>query len=229
VGLYVYETHLHTSEASVCSLRSGAEQVRFYKDAGYDGIIVTDHFFNGNTGVPKDLPWDERIDLFCSGYENAKKEGERLGLTVFFGWESNYRGTEFLIYGLDHEWMRKHPEMLYWSIEEQYNYVHEAGGYVVHAHPFRVRSYIPEIRLFPEYVDAVETYNGGNKRPESDLQAAEYAKQHNLPAFAGTDAHGIEKTLNGMGFNRPLESINDFIQCVKSGEYQLLTDIGGCQ
>ena len=70
--------------------------------------------------------------------------------------------------------MRKHPEMLYWSIEEQYNYVHEAGD-MWFMHP-SVRSYIPEIRLFPEYVDAVETYNGGNKRPESDLQSRRICK-----------------------------------------------------
>ncbi|TAH65156.1 MAG: histidinol-phosphatase, partial [Anaerolineaceae bacterium] len=149
MGLYIYETHLHTSEASACSHVSGAEQVRKYKEAGYAGIIVTDHFFTGNTAVPHNLPWEKRVDLFCKGYENAKKEGDKLGLSVFFGWESNFRGTEFLIYGLDHEWMRNHPEMLYWSIEEQYHNIHEAGGYVVHAHPYRDRFYIKEIRLFP--------------------------------------------------------------------------------
>ena len=44
MGLYRYETHLHTSEASACAVFSAVEQVRSYKAAGYDGIIVTDHF-----------------------------------------------------------------------------------------------------------------------------------------------------------------------------------------
>lgn len=225
MGLYLYETHLHTKEASACSILTGAEQVRIYKEAGYSGIIVTDHFFNGNTAIPDDLPWEERVDLFCRGYENAKKEGDKIGLSVFFGWESNYRGTEFLIYGLDHEWMRNHPEMLYWSIEEQYHYIHEAGGYVVHAHPFRIRPYIKEVRLFPDLVDAVEVYNVGNRNVEFDKKAAAYAKKHSLPAFAGTDAHGFEPERSGMAFYRPLEDINDFIENVKSGNYQLIMNM----
>jgi hypothetical protein len=225
MGLYLYETHLHTSEASACSIRSGAEQVRLYKENGYSGIIVTDHFFNGNTAIPDDLPWEERVDLFCKGYENAKEEGDKIGLSVFFGWESNYKGTEFLIYGLDKEWIKNHPEMLSWSVEEQYRQIHEAGGYVVHAHPFRIRAYIKEVRLFPDYVDAVEVYNEGNGSMEFDKKAAAYAKKHKKPGLAGTDAHGFEYGYNGMGFKKPLNSIQDFILSVKAGNYKLLTDI----
>ena len=47
--MYKYETHLHTCEASACASAKGEEQARRYKELGYDGIIVTDHFFNGNT------------------------------------------------------------------------------------------------------------------------------------------------------------------------------------
>lgn len=225
MSLYLYETHLHTSEASACSIRSGAEQARLYKRLGYSGIIVTDHFFNGNTAIPRDLPWDKRVDLFCLGYENAKEEGDRIGLSVFFGWEANYRGTEFLIYGLDKEWMKGHPDMINWSIEEQYKHIHEAGGYVVHAHPFRIRPYIKEVRLYPDYVDAVEIYNIGNGSIDFDKKAAEYARKHNFPALAGTDAHGIEHSYNGMGFDKPLNSIHDFIACIKEENYKLITNV----
>ncbi len=224
MGLYLYETHLHTSEASACSIRTGAEQARIYNDAGYTGIIVTDHFFNGNTAIPSNMPWDKRIDMFCKGYENAKEEGDKIGLSVFFGWEANYKGTEFLIYGLDHEWLKNHPEMINWSIEEQYYYIHEAGGFVVHAHPFRKRAYIKEIRLFPDFVDAVEAYNVGNDSSDFDKKAAAYARKHNLPEFAGTDSHGFEQKYNAMGFEKPLNNIEDFISSVKSREYQLITD-----
>lgn len=225
MGLYIYETHLHTKEVSACSFLSGAEQARIYKKAGYTGIIVTDHFFNGNTSVPSKLPWKERIDMFSSGYENAKKEGDKIGLSVFFGWEANYQGTEFLIFGLDKQWMIDHPEMLSWSIEEQYKNVKAAGGYVVHAHPFRIRSYIKEVRLFPEYIDAVEIHNVGNGNLLFDKQAEAYARKHNLPAFAGTDAHGYEKERIGMGFNKELNNIHELLDNVKSGDYQLISNI----
>ena len=84
---FKYDTHVHTSEASGCARTTGAEMADAYKSKGYDGIMITDHFFNGNSAVPRELPWEEKIDLFCRGYENAKKRGDEIGLTVLFCWE----------------------------------------------------------------------------------------------------------------------------------------------
>ena len=106
-----------------------------YKEAGYTGIIVTDHFFYGNTSVDRSLPWEEWVRRFCLGYEHAKAEGERIGLSVFFGWEACYEGTEFLVYGLDQAWLLAHPQIKDASIREQYALVHEGGGIISHAHP----------------------------------------------------------------------------------------------
>lgn len=222
MSLYRYETHLHTREASACAINSAVEQVRRYKEAGYDGIIVTDHFFNGNTSIPEDLPWEERVDLLCKGYENAKEEGDRIGLSVFFGWEANFGTTEFLIYGLDKHWLKEHPDILSWNIEEQYNRIHEAGGFIVHAHPFRVRPYIKEIRLLPMFVDAVEAINVGNRNDEFDKKAMAYAKKHKLPMTAGTDSHGLEKFRSGIAFPHKLKSIQDYINSIKANEYELI-------
>jgi len=222
MGIYRYETHLHTSEASACAIVNGKEQARRYKEAGYAGIIVTDHFFNGNTCIPASLPWEKRVDLFRRGFENAKEEGERIGLSVFFGWEAKYGSQEFLIYGLDIAWLKEHPEIMSWSIEEQYRNVNEAGGLVVHAHPFRERPYIKEIRLFPEAVHAAEVMNIGNGNKIFDEKATKYAKQHNLIMTAGTDSHGFEEKRSGMMFQHRLADIHDFIQSVKSGEYELI-------
>lgn len=225
MGLFKYETHLHTSESSACAVFSAVEQVRFYKEMGYDGIIVTDHFFNGNSTVPRELPWGERIDLFCKGYENAKAEGDRIGLSVFFGFESGFCGPDFLIYGLDKEWLKKHPDILSWTVEEQYAEVHKDGGLIVQAHPFRKRPYIKEIRLFPDCVDAVEVINVGNRNDDFDRQALLYAKKHKLPLTAGTDAHGIENLHSGLGFHHRIDTINDFIEGIQSGEYELIRPI----
>lgn len=222
MNLYRYETHLHTSEASGCAVKSAAEQVQTYKELGYTGIIVTDHFFNGNSCVPKDLPWEERIDLFCQGYENAKAEGEQIGLSVFFGWEASFSGTDFLIYGLDKTWLKHHPDILSWSVEEQYRKVHEDGGIVVHAHPYRVRPYIKEIRLFPEYVDAVEVLNVGNRNKVFDRRALLYARKHKLPVTAGTDAHGFEGSRSGLAFGYQLKNIRDFIAGIQTGQCELI-------
>src|SRR5690554_4723328 len=120
---YLYETHMHTSEVSACASTSGAEQARIYKELGYDGIIVTDHFYNGNTAISRNMPWELWVENFTRGYENAKKEGDKIGLSVFFGWEESFQGNDFLVYGLDKDWLLNHPQILDWSIEEHYKQI----------------------------------------------------------------------------------------------------------
>lgn len=229
---YLYETHLHTSEGSACASNSGTEIARAYAEAGYTGIIVTDHFVYGNTAVDRSLPWEEWVERYCLGYEHAKEEGDRIGLQVFFGWESGYRGTEFLVYGLDKKWLLKHPEIKDATIEEQYRLVHEGGGIVVQAHPYREASYISEIRLFPQYSDAVEGINATHsslmkrslRHPEYNDRAIAYAKEHDLPLTAGSDQHNTEMIWGGMVFSRRLKDIHDFAGAVLNREAVQLLD-----
>ena len=55
---YLYETHLHTSEASACACSTGKEMAQACKDAGYTGIIVTNHNWHGNHCIDPSLPWE---------------------------------------------------------------------------------------------------------------------------------------------------------------------------
>ena len=229
---YLYETHMHTSESSACAHNTGAEIARAYKEAGYTGIIITDHFYYGNTAVNRKLSWREWVEHFCLGYEHAREEGDKIGLQVFFGWEAGYRGTEFLIYGLDKEWLFTHPEIKDATVEEQFALVHAGGGIVVHAHPFREEDYIPKIRLFPEYVDAVEGVNAthssvhsySHKNPLFNERALEYGKEHGLPFTAGSDQHTVNMIGGGMVFARKLSDIHDFTKAVLAGEVVALLD-----
>ena len=189
---------------------------------------------HGNMAVDRSLPWKDWVNGFCKGYENALEEGRRVGLQVFFGWESGYNGTEFLIHGLDKEWLLTHPEIKDADVPTQYALVHEAGGMVIHAHPFREASYISEIRLFPDYVDGVEgvnaTHSGtlASKRcmghPEFNARALAYAKEHSLALTAGSDQHSTEMVYGGMVFNRRLENSRDFIKAVLGNEAVCLLD-----
>lgn len=229
---YLYETHMHTSECSACARSTGEEMAKAAKEAGYAGVIITNHNWYGNSCIDRSLPWEEWIEQFCKGYENARSWGEQNGLDVFFGYESCYRGTEFLIYGVDKQWLLAHPQIKDASIPEQYRMIHEAGGMVIHAHPFRKEYYIPEIRLFPEEVDGVEGINAthsshlsaGHNKAEFDRQAVAYTREHHLPMTAGSDVHTTRIFGGGMAFRRKLRSIEDFCQAVLGGEDYLLTN-----
>lgn len=228
---YLYETHLHTSEGSACARNTGEEIARAYAKAGYTGIIITDHFYYGNTAVDRQLPWEQWVEGYCLGYENAKKEGDRLGLQVFFGWEAGYGGPEFLIYGLDKTWLFAHPEIRDATVEEQYQLVQEGGGIVIQAHPYREASYIREILLYPDFVDGVEAYNASHssckqatRHPEFNDRALVYAKKHDFPMTAGSDQHSIGMLWGGMEFPRRLRDIYDFNRAVLAREAIRLLD-----
>ncbi len=218
VRKYKYETHMHTKEASACAGSTGAEMVRAHYRAGYSGMIVTDHFFNGNSGIPSHLPWAERVELFCRGYENALQEAKRLDFQVFFGWEYADNGAEFLTYGLDKDFLLAYPDMLSWPIEKYLRVVREHGGFVSQAHPYRKAWYIKSIRIFPEHVDAAEVRNASHNDPLFDELALEMANKYSLFQTGGSDTHFAE-ILNGGGmeFDHELTSISDFIRSVKDG------------
>ena len=77
IKLYKYETHLHTSQGSLCSPCSGAQQVDCLKACGYDGCFVTDHFFGGNTAIDRRLPWAKSWNILkrqCGKIKSAAME-----------------------------------------------------------------------------------------------------------------------------------------------------------
>lgn len=197
---YKYETHMHTAEASACATSTGAEMARAHKEAGYTGIFITDHFFNGNTTVPRELPWQERVERFCLGYEHAKQEGDKIGLQVFFGFEYAYHGAEFLVYNLDKQWLMNHENIDLRSPRWALAQMHQGGAIIIQAHPFRERDYIDHIQLFPRDIDGVEAVNAAHLGAEGrrmNQRAFAYARMFDLPVTAGSDSHSVGRMFGG--------------------------------
>ena len=215
---YLYETHMHTCLASACGVSTGKDHVRFYKDRGYTGIIMTDHFFRGNCAIPRDLPWEERVDLFWRGYEDALEEGLKVGLDVFFAYEENYGFDEYLIYGLTKEYMMSHPEMEHWTRRQQLEAVHRAGGCVIQAHPFRIRGYMDRIRVGTDFCDGIEAANAGNEALD-DARAYRMGKAMNLVMTAGSDNHHspIPEPF-GVELEKKLTDIRDYVSIILNRE-----------
>ena len=214
---FLYETHLHTCQASACGKVNGEDYIRYMMDKGFSGIVVTDHFFNGNTCVPSDLPWNEKVEMYCSGYERALKAAEGLNFTVMFGVEVNFQKDEYLLYGIDKQWIKQHEEMMDMTRHELHEAVNKAGGIMIQAHPYRERDYLSDIKLVPaSAIDGVEVYNAANK-PNMNALAYEYAVGLGLPMTAGSDIHFYnDNDMGGMLFNKKLGSIADYVDAIRS-------------
>lgn len=217
---YKYEVHMHTAESSACGRTNGRDYISEFMKMGYDGMIITDHFYHGNTAANRALPWDEFIDEFCRGYEEAKAEGDRLGFKVFFGWEESHGPDEYLIYGPDKAWLKAHPEIKDADHTQYLQMIHDAGGAVVGAHPFRERGYVDIVKIHPFQCDAMEACNYGNP-PYQDILAYTFCKDRGILMTSGTDMHNvkvIDETPCGMVFDEPLNSVQDYADRIRSGK-----------
>jgi len=217
--MYRYETHLHTSPVSKCAKATVRESVEFYRDAGYAGIFITNHFIDGNINFDKSRPYEERINFYFSDYEEAKRIGDEIGFPVFCGVEMSYGGTDFLVYGLDKAWYLAHPEIEQMKKSEELTLLKEEGALIIQAHPYREAPYIDHIRLFPRHVEGVEVDNACRKDLENEM-AGIYAKFYGLIPFAGTDNHtaGQRTKFSGMESDTPIVDEADFIQQVRNGQ-----------
>lgn len=217
--MYRYETHLHTSPTSACAVSSVEESVRAYKDMGYDGVFITNHFLDGNCSDEiKSLPYREGLALYYAAYLEAREIGEKLGIKVFFGVELAYRGTDFLVYGLDYDWYLAHPEIMDMKKSDELMLMASEGALIIQAHPFREAKYIDHIRLFPRRVHGVEVVNGCRTEFENAM-AKQYADSYELIHFGGTDNHrGPDHShFAGVEFCEPITCERDFVEKVKSG------------
>ena len=224
--MFKYETHLHTSPVSKCARATVTDTVDHYRSIGYDGIFITNHFLDGNINIEHGLPYEEKINFCFSDYEEAVKYGEKIGFRVFLGVELSYKGTDFLVYGLDKQWFLFNPEIMEMKRSDQLKFFMDEGALVIQAHPYREASYIDHIRLFPRCVHGVEIVNAC-RTDDENMMAKIYAGHYGLIEFAGSDNHSgaAQKKLAGMCSERQIVDETDFINAVKNGEMKTFFDI----
>lgn len=219
-----FETHLHTSEVSPCSIVPAKKTVQEYHRAGYDGIVVTDHLgpysLDHFTGTAK-----EKIECFLNGYYLAKEEGERLGFTVLLGAEICLYGkpNEFLLYGLPPDFYLQHPTLYSAVLPELFSIVHEAGGLVVQAHPFREYCTIQD----PAFMDGIEVFNGNPRHNSRNELAEGFARRHKLTVqTSGSDYHQLDDLgKGGMVFDRPVSNEKELVAALLSPGCELIKNV----
>lgn len=218
---YLYDLHVHSKECSGCAVTGIREMVQTYKKMGiYDGIVLTNHF----GWQPKDLSWEEYVMPYWNAYLEGKDEGEKCGLKVFFGLEQGYGyAQEILLYGIDIDFLLANPDLCSITPEEVTKRVQSYGGFVAHAHPYRKRSYVPDVVVHMDMtvLDGIETYNAGNREVD-DAKAVEKCAELGKIAVAGSDRHGVHEfeknPFGGVEFDFEIKSNQELVSALKSGK-----------
>lgn len=225
---YLFEMHSHTNWCSACAHSSPEEMAAAYYNAGYAGMVITDHFLRGNTTVDRSLPWEEKARCYWRACEAAKDWAEGKEFTVLFGLEHYYGdGKEVLTYGIGLDFLLAHPDLDQYSLTDYCAAVHEAGGFLSHAHPFRRAAYINAgVQPQVQDMDAVEAFNYYNEEEENRL-AAQLAQKAGLLTTSGGDEHikdGDAFGKAGVLFPVRPQDNRELVALLRSGDYQLMID-----
>lgn len=222
--MFIYEMHQHTAPCSHCAKGDPVKTVYALKERGFAGMVITNHFFHGNTGIDRNLPWNEFVKAYEDDYLAAKKAGDEIDFDVIFGIEEHIGGhKEVLLYGITPEFLYSHPEVQDGTLETVSNAAREFGALVFQAHPYRKRDYIPDplANLDISYLDGFETYNAANPEIDNEL-AKKYAEEHNLLQCAGSDAHSENMECRfGIACEHRIKDSYELAQTLRNGDYTL--------
>jgi hypothetical protein len=223
------DLHVHTRESSFCGKTNGSIVAELYKKAGYDGLVITDHYNKSFfRRFPKTTSWEKKIDRFLLGYYGALEKGNQIGLKIFLGIELKFDDSprEFLIYGIDESFLKAYPELYKLGLEKFRKLTKElAPSYeilIYQAHPFR-----PGITpVEPDLIDGIEVYNGNPRQNSNNKLAFSFAKKNNLRKISGSDFHRLtDLARGGMILTQKIEDSRDLVQLLKKErEIQLITN-----
>ena len=184
------ELHCHTKEGSRCGKVSAQEVVKLHKEAGYDAIVITDHY-NRESLDAFDGGFQEQLKQWMNGYRLAWEAGKEAGLKVFFGMEvrNDESDNDYLIYGVTPEDLLRCEDLRRLPLPELRQKILEMGGILIQAHPYRKKCYPAPAEL----MDGVEVLNKNPRHENHNDQTQKLAEQYpELIQTAGSDFHQPE-------------------------------------
>ncbi len=180
------DTHCHSNPASGCSEFKPEEVVRRYKAIGFDGIVLTNHFYACDRVRENS---DEFVKWWLEDYYKAVAEGEKLGIKVFLGMEirfSNVNNNDYLVYGIDETDVKETLEYLETDIETFYKNFKNEKNVIFQAHPCRKGM----AEVDPEFLDGYEVFNmHPNHNQSVPMARLLMNKKEGLLMCGGTDFH----------------------------------------
>lgn len=185
---FLFDPHTHTAETSKCGHLPAAEVVDRYVACGFSGLCVTDHLHPEYLSrIDTEHDWQKVMDHYLSGYHASKKRGDEVGFQVILGAELRFpeNDNDYLVYGIDEEWLRSNPYMCCMSAQEFFDKFHDQV-LIIHAHPFRENS----APVQESAVHGSEIINSNPRHDNNNDKALALCRRHpEYYRLAGSDTH----------------------------------------
>ena len=223
---YKYQMHIHTSPCSACGRMSSAELCQALYEKGYQGTVLTNHFFHGNSGVDRSLSWNDFVSAYEKDYLACLEEAKKYDLDIIFSVEEVLiPGLEILCYGVTPEILYANPELRDCTPERKVEILRQNGVLLIQPHPFREAFYIPNPGHLPlEFIDGVEVYNRGNSTQEMNQKAVDFANENpHLIKTSSADAHTVDRVdCGGIITEKRIKNPKDLVSTLRNGNYTLI-------
>ncbi len=199
-----FDTHVHTIiEGNKPENMTIDELIPAAKGAGVDGIVITEH----NTVLPD----KEFHDLQQKAGDLIILQGVEFGCTD---------GFDYLVYGST-GFLPLEEVITPWELV---NTVHEEGGFVAVAHPYRPPDKVIPSHIYELGLDGVEVKSFNLQSKVAQVKCLALARELNCVPIAGTDHHAhcpdrVGKI--GIELERRVNSISDFVQELKKGHLKI--------
>ena len=80
---FLLDMHMHTKETSSCGEVPAAEGVRLYKEAGYQGVMITDHYHKQYFDSLGDIGMPRKVDAYLAGGGRRRPRETKSALRCF--------------------------------------------------------------------------------------------------------------------------------------------------
>ena len=218
------ETHSHSLGASRCARETAETIANIYKQAGYGGIVLTNHLchnyfieYEGDTNTAKK-------EYFIRLYDDFANQCEKAGLKHFFGAEVTALDkdgyiSEYLLYGLTPKLIMDSPLLFTLTQRELFEFSKENGLFMCQSHPFR--NYIRN--GYWEHLHAVEVFNGHQWHTNNNDLAEKFADTYGLIKLSGTDFHASTQTPNaGIYIPEDINTDRELVEFLFKGNFELI-------
>lgn len=183
--MMLVDMHAHSSGISTCCRIPYDTVIERARETGVEGIVLTNHYVSSYVTDDK---YEEFAERYLEEYQKAKEYGDSVGAKVFFGvevtveWDKN---VHLLVYGVPHSFVTDHPRMCFYPLETLYRTVHEYGGILVQAHPYRRQPRLQDLN----YLDGVEISCHPNHGSSCSDEVKKIAETNGKLLTCGGDYH----------------------------------------
>ena len=219
------ELHLHTSEISLfCGKLTKEEVIDLYVKAGYDAIVITNHF---SRGVADEMAARHGITDFTGIYfdtlRQAAEIGREKGILVLAGCELRFdcNANDYLVYGMDEELFRDREKLFRMTPAEFSSFAKDNGILFYQAHPFRNGiTVVP-----PEALFGIEVLNTHPRHDSRNDIALAWAEKYGLHKICGSDCHRVvDVGSSAIVTDHPVKDEKDLVHVLKNDLFSFGTN-----